>query len=69
MESNIFLLSLYNKKQNMDYNKIEQLTGLNRKINYDYEMDQVMDEDIEHMVELYESLTDEEEVELYKILD
>jgi hypothetical protein len=53
----------------MDYNKIEQLTGLNRKINYDYEMDQVMDEDIEHMVELYESLTDEEEVELYKILD
>jgi hypothetical protein len=52
----------------MDHSKIEQLTGLQRKIDYDFELDQVMEEDIDHMIELYDSLTEEEESELWKTL-
>ena len=52
----------------MDHNKIELLTGLNRKVNYDFEHDQVMEEDIDQMIEIYETLTEEEEEELYKNL-
>lgn len=52
----------------MDHNKIELLTGLNQKINYDFEHDQVVEEDIDQMIEIYETLTDEEEEELYKNL-
>ena len=52
----------------MDHNKIELLTGLNQKINYDFERDQVLEEDIDQMIEIYETLTDEEEEELYKNL-
>jgi hypothetical protein len=52
----------------MDHNKIEMITGLQRKIDYDFELDQVVEEDIDHMVELYDSLTEEEESELWKNL-
>jgi hypothetical protein len=52
----------------MDRNKIEMITGLQRKIDYDFELDQVMEEDIDHMVNLCESLSDEEEQELWKTL-
>jgi|LauGreDrversion4_2_1035121.scaffolds.fasta_scaffold2165077_1 hypothetical protein len=52
----------------MDHNKIELITGLQRKIDYDFELDQVMEDDIDHMVELYDSLTEEEESELWKTL-
>ena len=52
----------------MDHNKIEMITGLQRKIDYDFELDQVMEEDIYQMVELCESLSDEEEKELWKNL-
>jgi hypothetical protein len=50
----------------MDHSKIEQLTGLQRKIDYDFELDQVMEEDIDQMVNLCESLSDEEEQELWR---
>lgn len=56
------------KTKGMDHNKIELLTGLNQKINYDFEHDQVVEEDIDQMIEIYETLTDEEEEELYKNL-
>jgi hypothetical protein len=52
----------------MNHNKIELITGLQRKIDYDFELDQVMEEDIDHMIELYDSLTEEEESELWKTL-
>lgn len=52
----------------MDHNKIEMITGLQRKIDYDFKLDQVVEEDIDHMVELYDSLTEEEESELWKNL-
>jgi hypothetical protein len=52
----------------MDHNKIEMITGLQRKIDYDFEFDQVMEEDIDQMVELCESLSEEEEQELWKNL-
>lgn len=52
----------------MDHNKIELLTGLQRKVDYDFERDEVLEEDIDQMVEIYETLTEEEEDELYKNL-
>ena len=52
----------------MDHSKIEMITGLQRKIDYDLDLDQVVEEDIDHMVELYDSLTEEEESELWKNL-
>jgi hypothetical protein len=59
---------LSKKTTGMDHNKIELLTGLNRKVNYDFERDQVLEEDIDQMIEIYETLTEEEEEELYKNL-
>jgi|688.fasta_scaffold593124_1 hypothetical protein len=52
----------------MDYHKIELLTGLQRKVDYDSERDEVLEEDIDQIIEIYDTLTEEEEEELYKNL-
>ena len=43
----------------MDRNKIELLTGLQRKVDYDSEHNEVLEEDIDQIIEIYDTLTEE----------